>query len=409
MTACQSCSSPDLEPVLSLGMLPACNAFHPIGSRVESEKFYPHDMLRCPKCELVQLGFIQPQTETFPASYPYTSSTTRALRENFADLATEANAIIGLKPEDLVIDIGGNDGNLLSNFVGKQRVLNVTPEDIGALGVERGIPHLQHYWGSTVAASVLNWHGKAKLITATNVFAHVPNPHEFVEAALSCLADDGVFLTESHYLRDLLKGVQFDTVYTEHARFLSLTAIRNLLKPHNLVIPFARGINSHGGSIRVYACRPDAAPGIVQKAAENKLRARMVTDDYIEPRDFTEFARRVAESKAQLWRLLSSIKEMGGRIFGIGAPSRAATLVNYVGIDHNVLDCIVETQGSHKLGHLMPGTKIEVCDEARLYEEQPEFACLLSWHIADELIPKIKARGYRGKFIVPLPMPRVVT
>lgn len=388
-------------------MLPACNAFHPVGSRVESEKFYPHDLLRCPKCELVQLGFVPPQTETFPASYPYTSSTTRALRENFADLATEANALIGLKPEDLVVDIGGNDGNLLSNFVGKQRVLNVTPEDIGALGVERGIPHLQRYWGQVASEEARGQHGKARLITATNVFAHVPDPHEFVGAALSCLADDGVFLTESHYLGALLKGVQYDAIYGEHARYLSLAAIRNILKPHGLVIPFARTIDSHGGSIRVYACRPDVANEIERKATESKLRARMVTDDYIEPRDFEVFARRVDESKVQLWRLLSSIKEMGGRIFGIGAPSRASTLINYCGIDHNVLDCIVETEGSHKLGHLMPGTKIEVCGEARLYEEQPEYACLLSWHLSSELSEKIRAKGYLGKFICPLPTPRV--
>ena len=408
MTTCRSCQSPDLVPVVSLGMLPACNAFHPIGSRIDSEKFYPHDLLRCPNCELVQLGFVPPQTETFPASYPYTSSTTRALRENFADLATEANALIGLKPEDLVIDIGGNDGNLLSNFVGKQRVLNVTPEDIGVLGVERGIPHLQRYWGQIASEEARAAHGKAKLITATNVFAHVPDPHEFIVSAFSCLADDGVFLTESHYLRDLLKGVQFDAVYGEHARYLSLTAIRNMLKRHNLVIPFARTIDSHGGSIRVYACRPDVANEIGRKAAENKLRARMITDDYIEPRDFEVFARRVAESKVQLWRLLSSIKEMGGRIFGIGAPSRAATLINYCGIDHNVLDCIVEIEGSYKIGKYMPGTKIPVVSEEALYTQVPEFALMLNHHLSGSMIEMLRSKGYRGKFVIPLPEAKVV-
>ena len=406
VTTCQSCSSPELETVVSLGMLPAVNAYRAADSVATAEKFYPHDLLRCPKCELVQLGYLPEQAEMFPSSYPYTSSTTRALRENFADLAIEANALIGLTTEDLVIDIGGNDGNLLSNFVGKQCVLNVTPEDIGALGIERGIPHLQRYWGNPAASEVRAAHGPARLVTATNVFAHVPDPHEFIEATLSVLADDGVFLTESHYLGDLLNGVQYDAVYGEHARYLSLAAIRNMLKPHGLVIPFARKIDSHGGSIRVYACRLDAAPAIAEKS--NAFRFRAIYEDAIDDRDFEVFAKRVAESKVKLWSLLASIKAIGGRIFGIGAPSRASTLINYCGIDHDILDCIVEIAGSHKIGRLMPGTAIEVVDEERLYRENPEFCLLLNHHLANEMMRNVRAKGYAGKFIVPLPEAKVI-
>ncbi len=410
VAACQSCGSYKLDKVLSLGHLPACNSFHSIEAEPIPEQFYPHDLVKCRECALVQLGYLPHQELMFPSDYPYTSSTTRALRENFADLAVEVSALHPMATEDLVIDIGGNDGNLLSNFVGKQRVLNVTPEDIGQLGEERGIPHWQAYWDGATADAIVAKHGQAKLITATNVFAHVPDPNGFVEAVLSALSSDGVFVSESHYLGAVISDNQWDTIYGEHARYYSLESLRNLLSRHGLTIAFCRDINSHGGSIRVYACRPDYAPKIAERVnSDARFRARMRTEDAIDESAFPKFASRVAESKRNLWRLLSSIKETGARIYGIGAPSRASTLINYVGIDHNMLDCIVETPGSYKLGKMMPGTLIPVVEEHKLYDEQPEFAMLLSWHIGLELMPKLRAKGYAGKFVMPLPDAKVIS
>jgi hypothetical protein len=117
----------------------------------------------------------------------------------------------------------------------------------------------------------------------------------------------------------------------------------------------------------------------------------------------------VAASKLGLMALLKDLKEKGARVYAIGAPSRASTLVNHVGIDSNILDCVLEIAGSYKIDKYMPGTLIPVLEEAKLYTEQPEYALLFSWHIADELIPKLKSKGFRGKFIVPLPEPRVVS
>lgn len=358
---------------------------------------------------MVQLGHVPPQTETFPSSYPYRSSVTRALRENFAELATECSALLDLKPEDLVIDIGGNDGNLLSSFVGKHRVLNVTPEDMGRLAVGGGIHHLQRYWDKLSASLVLAGQGKAKLITATNVFAHVPDPNEFVEAVLDVLTDDGVFLTESHYLGSVLKGNQWDTIYGEHARIYSLASLTALLKRHGIVVAFSRTIDSHGGSIRVYACRPSAARGMIDRADSGRLHTRMITEDTFTERDYQTFPDRVAGSKTRLWDVMSSVKRIGGSIVGIGAPSRASTLISYTGIDHNVLDYVCEIDGSHKLGKFMPGTLIPVVPEQRLYQERPDFAIILSWHVKDSLMRSLRERGFTGKFIVPLPFAEVVS
>jgi hypothetical protein len=121
------------------------------------------------------------------------------------------------------------------------------------------------------------------------------------------------------------------------------------------------------------------------------------------------FTRRVATSKVELYALLRDLLAKGSRIFGVGAPSRASTLINYVGLDRELLDCVVEVKGSYKVGKYMPGTLVPVVDEAQLVEKQPEVALLLSWHIADELMPKLRARGFRGDFLVPLPTPRIVS
>ena len=396
ISECQSCGSRDLESVLWLGYHPHCNAFVPIGAAPTVQKSYPLELFHCQRCELVQLGFIAPQEETFPASYPYRSSVTRVLRENFTDLYNETTRLLPLAPHDLIIDIGGNDGNLLSNFTA-HRTLNVTPEDIGKLGEERGIPHLQRYWSKEAAAEVLARQGKARVVTATNVFAHVPNVHDFIGGVLDVLTDDGLFVTESHYLGAMLQGVQFDAVYPEHHRVYSLKSLRNLLEPHGLTVFHAHTIPTHGGSFRAFAARKPPGP------------YGTLFEDYgawanaCSPERIRSFATSVAEAKRRMWETLAPF----GRVVGIGAPSRAATLVNYVGVDHSLMPYICETPGSHKIGCYMPGTRIEVVDEARLYEDQPSAVALLSWHIGSELMPKIREKGYRGKFVSPLPKAEV--
>src|SRR4029077_11825115 len=159
---------------------------------------------------------------------------------------------------------------------------------------------------------------------------------------------------------------------------------------------------THGGSIRVYAARKDRHP--IQPSVEKILAEE---EREITPDTFARFKRAVVNSKLELLALLKDIKRDGGRIYGIGAPSRASTLINYVGLDNGILDCVLEIKGSYKIGKYVPGTIIPVLDEGRLFSDQPEYALMLSWHIADELIPKLAERGYKGRYIIPLPTARV--
>lgn len=404
VTSCQVCHNTNLTPILFLGYMPPVNSMPKIDTRPKEQPSYPAELLYCNKCQLVQIGLIVDPKILFPLEYPYTSSTTKVLRENFSDLYQECIKLIPLSKKDLVIDIGSNDGNLLKNFIGKHKVLGITPEDIGKLAVKAGIPTILRYFDKQTTKKVLKKYGKAKLITATNVFAHMEHIHEVMDNVLSILADDGVFINESHYLYPFLKQVQYDTIYHEHQRYYSLHSLYNLLRMHGLEIFHAKEIPSHGGSIRVYASR--SGNYSVQKSVAKLLKKEEET--VTSTASFTKFRKKVIQSKLQLYKLLGKIKKRGDRIYGISAPSRGTTLINYLGLDDGIIDCVVEIKGSHKIGLYIPGTLIPVLDEDKLYKDQPEYAFLLSWHIADELMPKLRKKGFKGKFIKPLPFPRII-
>src|SRR5258705_10623474 len=256
---CQVCGHAPLANVLSLGYMPTVNQMVAIGAVPRQQPWFPTNLLHCAKCDLVQLGLAVDPTIIFPPEYPYTSGTTKLLRDNFAELYAEASAMLELQPQDLVIDIGSNDGTLLSNFK-SPRVLGIEPTEVGKIANSRGIPTLMRYFTRAVAAEVKREHGPARVVTAANCFAHIEDVHSIVEAILDLLGPDGVFISESHYLISLLDKLQYDTIYHEHLRYYSLKSLANLLKMHGLEVFHARAIPTHGGSIRVYAGRQGARP-----------------------------------------------------------------------------------------------------------------------------------------------------
>lgn len=401
---CQVCNYTPLEPILFLGYLPPAEDFHPIGDRPKEEPNYPAEVLYCPNCQLVQSGLIVNQTIIFPKSYAYISSNTKILRDDFAELYREINSLFKIGQEDLIVDIGSNDGNLLSNFKDKHKILGVTPEDIGKVAIERGIPTILDYFTKEVAAKIKNDYGQAKIVTATNAFAHIDNINEIVESILHLLKDDGIFITESHYLLPLVQMTQFDVIYHEHLRHYSLHSLKYLLETHGLEIIHAKQIPTHAGSIRVYAARRGKYP--IKDTVQSLLETEKNT--ILKKGALYEFRQKVISAKLDLMALLRDIKKEGKRIYGIGAPFRGTTLIKYVGIDENIVDCVLEVKNSPKVNHYIPGTLIPILEESKLFEDQPDYALLFSWQITDELIPKFREKGYKGKFVVPLPKPRVI-
>lgn len=402
---CQITGSKNLESILFLGYLPPVNTMPLIGSPLTEQPSYPAELFWCEESKLAQLGLVVDPKILFPPSYPYTSGTTKILRDNFAQLSLEVAELYPLMPNDLVVDIGSNDGTLLSNFKKDDlRVMGVEPTDAGKLSLGKGIPTIISFFNSSAVDQILREHGKAKLVTAANVFAHIEDLNSVVEGITRLMPEDGIFISESHYFLSLLETLQYDTIYHEHLRYYTLSSLQLLFQRHGLEVIHARRIPTHGGSIRVYAAKKGTHP--VKASVPTLLEEEALK---LTPAGFARFKRQVLMSKLDLLAMLKDIKQEGASICGIGAPSRSSTLINYVGLDDGIIDAVLEISGSYKIGKYVPGTRIPVRDEKLLFEDQPDYALLFSWHIADELIPKFRAKGYKGKFIVPLPSPHIIS
>ena len=239
-------------------------------------------------------------------------------------------------------------------------MLGIEPTDVGDIANSAASRPLKRYFGVEVAREVKREHGPAQVVTAANCFAHIEDVHAIVEGIVEMLAPDGVFISESHYLIGLLDTLAIRHVYHEHLRYYSVASLKHLLEMHGLEVFHARPIPSHGGSIRVYAARHGT------HTVQDSVRRMLAT----EPRGeamrsrLAAFRRDVVLSKLRLMSLLREVKEKGARIAGISAPSRASTLINYVGLDDGIIDYVCEIAGSLKIGKFMPGTLIPVVEEA---------------------------------------------
>jgi hypothetical protein len=304
-----------------------------------------------------------------------------------------------------VVDIGSNDGTILRGFQARgMRVLGVEPTGIADLANAAGVPTLRTFFDDEVARRVRKEHGPATLVTAANVFAHVANLGPCVRGIHHLLADEGIFVSESHYLLDLVETLQYDTIYHEHLRYYSLKPLMDMLARYGFAVTDAERIPNHGGSIRVHARRAPAAPA-------DRLRELVQAEEAYGLYDAALYARfrtRVQQSKWALMRLLADLKQGGHRIVGLGSPGRSSTVMNYCGIGPDLLDYIGEQPTSLKVGLYTPGTHVPVVDEQRLLDEQPDYALVLAWHLGEVVPRKLRQRGLRSRFIMPLPEPVVL-
>jgi hypothetical protein len=403
---CQISGSNKLIKILNLGFLPPVNEYKDSQSiKIDKEEiFFPAELLYCPVSKLFQIGCVVNRKILFPKTYPYTSSTTKQLRDNFNDLFKKTKKIVNLSKNDLVIDIGSNDGNLLSNFLGTCKVLGITPENIGKIAIKRGVPTLLRYFDKSSVKIILQKYQKAKIITATNVFAHIDKPIELLKLIIQCLDEkDGIFISESHYLLSLIQTLQYDTIYHEHLRYYSLSSIKYFFDKFNLKIFHVEKIKTHGGSIRIYASKSSR-----YKVNKSVLKTLGTEKNELSKNKIENFVKNVKKSKLELLKIIIDLKLKNKKIFGVGSPSRASTLINYVGIDDSMLDCILEIKGSYKIGKDMPGTTIPVVNEEVIKKNKPDYLLILSWHISRELIKNFKKKGFKGKFIIPLPKPKIL-
>ena len=404
--ACQVCLSPKLEFILDLGHNALCDSPLTPEQVRQPETLYPLRLVRCPDCGLIQIDYSVDPSLLFHPDYPYLSGITETLKRNLQATAQRGNAKFPAPKEALAVDIGSNDGTLLEGFkMLGFRVRGVEATNIARVANQKGIPTTQGFFNLNMAQRIVDVEGPASFVTATNVFAHVNHLGTLLRGIHMLLTENGVFISESHYLLDILETLQYDSIYHEHLRFYSLKPLVKLFDSQGFSLVDAERIPNYGGSIRVYAQKGRGRPF---SDAVKRLIADEEKAGVYEAETYHRFARDAQASRQQLRSLLVRLKDEGRPAAGIGCPGRAATLLTWCGISPDLLPYIAEQSSCLKVGKFTPGTHVPIVDEKRLLDEQPEYALILSWHYARDIIRKMRAKGLRSKIIVPLPSVRVV-
>lgn len=401
---CQACNSKNLEMILRYGNQPITQAYLKQKELYQPEITYPLNLVYCKKCGLLQLDYIVEPEIVFPLNYPYRTGLTNMLIRNFRELANLVIPKYRLRPGDLVIDIGSNDGTLLQGFKERDmRVLGIEPTDAAKVANKNGVATLQEFFNKNTVKKIVKKYGRAKLITATNVFAHINNAPELAENIFSLLDKNGVFISESQYFLDTFEKMELDCVYHEHIRFYTLKPLIKLLSGAGFTVVDAEKISAAGGSIRVFTTK-DNRP---RNSRVKKLLAEETHAGLYNLKRLKTFFQKAIRVKRELVSLVLECAKIG-KVVGLGSPARANTLLNFTHLDKDILEYLCEKSGSPKIGLLTPGTHIPVVDEKQILKEQPEYLLILSWHIGEELMKIMRKLGYKGKFIMPLPKPRII-
>ena len=405
---CRSCGKTGLELILSLGNTPLANALPTADKLHETEATYPLDLALCPHCALVQITETVAPEELF-GDYLYFSSFSDTMLRSANALVERLVSERKLNSESLAAEVASNDGYLLQYYLEKGvPVLGIEPAaNIASVARERGVETLCEFFGADVARRLKDENRRADVIHSNNVLAHVPDLNGFVQGLRLVLKDEGIAVIEAPYVKDMIDGVEFDTIYHEHLCYFSLTALDALFRRQDMVIYDVERIPIHGGSLRVFAAPSQAANARQGERVRALLREEAAWG--VDTMDFyRDFARRVEELKSSLRALLVDLKRDGKRVAAYGAAAKGSTLLNYFGIGTDVLDFVVD-RSTYKQGRFMPGVHLPIHGPDALLQEKPDYVLLLAWNFSDEIIEQQKEyRGGGGRFIVPIPELKVV-
>ena len=406
ITKCQICSSTNLVEVMKLGDQPLSNSLIKKTSDNNKIQKYPINIVRCDECTLLQIDYIVDQNQVYHPDYPYLPGITPTVDREQKELCDYLFENLKLSNEDLVVDIGSNDGSLLKHFKEKGlKTLGVEPTNIANIANKNGIETIQSFFNKKITEKIKNNNGKAKLITSTNVFAHMSTLGDVMDGITNLIDDDGYYAFENHYIMEIINKVQYDTFYHEHLRTYSLISLIKLFEMYDLFLFDAQIVSRYGGSIRC----------IVSKKKINKTKRLL---DLLEKENqaliencektYSEFKRKVENSKNDLIKIISKLKSEGKKIIAKSCPARAVVLLSYCGLDDKYLEYVAEQPTSLKLNYYIPGTNLKIINDDILTKEEPDYILLLAWHLSEPIINKWKKRGIKSKFIVPLPDVKII-
>jgi SAM-dependent methyltransferase len=395
-----------LPVVLPLGCTPLANSLLTEATLSAAEPMYPLTLAFCRRCALVQILETVPPEQLF-REYLYFSSFSEALVRHAQSIAEGVIRSQRLDETSLVVEIASNDGYLLQHCVAAGiPVLGIEPaRNIAQVASSRGIPTLSEFFSADLATELVRQGRRADVIIANNVIAHVPDINGVMRGVCTLLKRDGVFVMETPYVRDLIDHLEFDTIYHEHVFYYSLTALEALFRRNGLAAAHVERVPIHGGSLRVtvrHAGTEGDAPTVAAMLEEEAEWG--VADD----RYYRHFGDRVRSLRRQLCSMLEELKASGKRLAAYGAAAKGSTLLNYMGIDRHLLDFVVD-RSTYKQGRYMPGVHLPIHAPEALLTEKPDYVLLLTWNFADEIVAQqAEYRRRGGKFIIPVPAPRVI-
>jgi hypothetical protein len=365
------------------------------------ETHYPLRLNRCLKCANAQLDYIVSGDEVYHSDYPYRSGITRELATYQGAMASDVSQCISLPAGSLVVDIGSNDGTLLQGFKALgMRALGIEPTNIGQIASAAGIETLQTFFTEPIAADIRRSYGPAKLITATNVFAHMATLGTVMRGISALLDSDGVFVFENHYLLDVIARNQYDTIYHEHVRTYCLKAVLKLFSYYDMEVNRVERVSRYGGNIRVYASRTGLRP--IDSSVGALLRVEQEFGLY-DSHVYSDFRHRIEKTRDDLLSVLFKAKTSGQLIVGKSCPGRCSTLLNYCDIGTNYMPYITEQHTSLKLGMYLPGKHIPIVKDEVLTKDSPDYIVLLAWHYAQPIAKQLREMGLKSKLVLPLP------
>ena len=400
---CRSCGAPLSDTVLDLGAQPLANKLLNRLDEAKQELRFPLELKVCASCSLMQLGHTVPPDAMF-SEYLYFSSVSDAMLKHARSAAENHICDYSLSDKSFVVEIASNDGYLLRNFVQAGiPCLGVEPaRNIAEAAEASGIPTVREFFTAETARKIRAERGAADLILGNNVFAHVPKTNDFVHGLSLLLAPHGRVILEFPWAQEMVKKLEFDTIYHEHFFYFHAQALVPLFARHGLEMVRIDRLPIHGGSLRVHAAHrgaavPDASVG--QVLALEKL-AGVGTSEY-----YAAFAGKVEKLKSELAAEIAVVKQSGKRLAAYGASAKGSTLLNYCGVGRSQCEFVAD-RSPHKQGKFTPGTHLPIFAASSLEEEAPDVTLLLTWNFAEEIVEQQTAYlASGGRFLVPVPRP----
>jgi len=399
---CRGCYSKNLKCFFDLGMMPLAGGFLK-KSQIASEVKIRLKVYFCKNCGLVQILDVVDPTVLFK-NYFYISSVIKSLSEHFKEYSQFLKKKYLRKNGSKLLEFGSNDGVLLQYFKDNKKIktIGIDPSvNVSKIAKKKGLNVIVDYFTQKSALKIKQKYGAMDVVTGSNVFAHVDDIHEIMKAAKILLKENGVFIIEVHYLLDLRKKFQYDTIYHEHLCYYSVFALKNIFKLEDLKIIDIYRLSMHGGGIRVVAAKESSSHKISNKV--EKIIANELKNGLNKFSTFKKFASKANGHKNALKEILIKIKNKNKNIIGYGAAGRGTTLLNYCQIDTKILEYIVDLSPL-RAGMLMPGVHVPIYHPEKSRKNPPDYFLVLAWNYIDSILKQEKKLKNRGvKFIIPFP------